>query len=328
MSERGLRLTRRAFLRAGLAGVPAALLGVRGGLAQPQYFQQPPEGVDVTEETVVYRHASGEDLTLTLYVPGRASAAAPAVVFFHGGGWLLRVPRSVAPLAQAFAARGYVAAAATYRLSDLAPFPAAVADAKAAVRWLRAHAGEYGIDRDLIAAAGESAGGQLAAMVATTPGLWEDGEDLDQSSAVQAAMLLSGDGLDFRDPDLFREREIAGGPGIQYLGGTIDQIPDVYELASPIVHVSAATPPTLLLHGTADRTVPYAQAVAFRDALTEAGGVAELFTAEGAEHGFYRRSPTTWLELTVHAMLDFTERNLGPPPARWPDAWTGGSRSW
>ncbi len=107
-------------------------------------------------------------------------------------------------------------------------------------------------------------------------------------------------------------RELADTPAVRaFLGGPPREVGQgVYEDASPICHVDRHAPPTLLLHGTQDETVPYEQSVRFCQAAQAAGGHAELFTAEGAGHGFFNRDP--WFEPTLERMIEFFLRWLGP----------------
>jgi len=246
--------------------------------------------------TVVYRQAGVTELSLDLFLAGAGDH--PAMVFFHGLG---AATDQFWPQARAFRAQGYVTASVDYRIGPA--FPGPVADAKAAVRWLRARSREYGIDPKRVTAVGGSFGGHLAAMLAATPGMWEEGENLDQDSTVGAVILLNP-GLDLAD----------AGPSVRpavaefvkaYLGGTPEEAPSTYRVASAFTYVKATLPPTLLLHGTDDQTVTYAQAVAYRDALKAAGGIVELFTAEGAGHAFFNHEP--WLTRTLAAMQDFAK---------------------
>ncbi len=187
----------------------------------------------------------------------------------------------------------------------------AMEDSKAAVRWLRANATTYRIDTDRIGVAGGSAGGHLAAMLGTTPDVAEfegDGGNPGFSSRVQAVAAFNGifdfvtvgqGGPTFSTPLI---RTITN-----LLSATYEQNPDLWAQASPITHVGGS-PPFLLLHGTDDVDVPYRQSVDMMNALKAAGVSAELFTAEGAGHGFFRSPP--WYQPTLEAMEEFFNRIL------------------
>ncbi len=129
---------------------------------------------------------------LDLYQPqGPADGLRPALVFVHGGGWRGgdKGAGQFKSLPERFAARGYVCISVNYRLTDEAPFPACLEDVKCAVRWLRAHAGEYHIDPDRIGAYGNSAGAHLVSLlglVGPDAGFEGDGPYQEHSSLVQA----------------------------------------------------------------------------------------------------------------------------------------------
>lgn len=251
---------------------------------------------------VPYRATPQGTLRLNLFLPEHTTTPRPAVLFLHGGGWREGRPEQFTPQATALALQGFVTASAQYRFAAQAHFPAAVVDAKAAMRWLRAHAAEYGLNRDRIAVAGGSAGGHLAALVATTgqTDLFVEDDNRQESSAAQLAILFNAvTDMRFSAPVLS-----------DFLGASLSERPDLYTLASPISHVNATTPPTLLLHGAEDGTVPYAQSMAFAEALRSCGVEAELFTAEGARHGFFNQPP--WYQPAFDAMLAFLQRHWVP----------------
>ncbi|MGY1707368.1 alpha/beta hydrolase fold domain-containing protein [Geodermatophilus sp. SYSU D00697] len=232
-------------------------------------------------------------LELDLYLPA-GEGPAPAVVFLHGGGWRLGSRRSAGPafpgpsLFEQVAQAGIAVASVDYRLSGEAVWPAQLHDAKAAVRWLRARAGELGVDGDRVAAWGESAGGHLAALLGLTgddPALAGDVGLTGPSSAVVAVAAwypptdLTGFAADAgADPGDATTREA------QLLGAPPAAAPDAAAQASPVTHVSPGAPPFLLLHGQADRFVPAVQSERLADALRAAGAGVELSTYPGADH--------------------------------------------
>lgn len=236
-------------------------------------------------------------LELDLFLPPEdLRRPVPAAVFLHGGGWRLGSRRSAGPAYagasvppfERIAQAGMAVASLDYRLSGEATWPAQLHDAKAAVRWLRARAGEVGIDPVRIAAWGESAGGHLAELLGLTAGIQELEGDVGVSgvsSAVAAVVawyapsdlrtLANDNGAESMDP---ASREA------QLLGAAVPTVPDAAAQASPITHVASGAPPFLLLHGRADRLVPCVQSERLRAALAQAGVDAALEIIDGAGH--------------------------------------------
>jgi acetyl esterase/lipase len=197
------------------------------------------------------------------------------------------------------AGRGFVGLCIEYRLSQEAPFPAALQDVKCALRCVRARAQGWGVDPARVALAGGSAGGHLALLAALTPNdpRYEgQGGHEGHDTSVWAAVGFNPV-VDVRGP--LNDRLSA------FLGGTGRQVPERYAEASPILHVGPGVPPVLILHGTDDATVPYEQAVRFCAAVRAAGGRAELFTAAGAAHAFFNRPP--WYGPALARMAAFLE---------------------
>ena len=249
-----------------------------------------PAAVEV-ERDLVYARYGDRELKLDLYRPAAGNGPFAGIVFIHGGGWSAGNKNAFRRQAATLAAKGFVGACISYRLSGEAAYPAALHDSKAAVRWLRANAAKYKINPGKIAAAGGSAGGHLVALLGTTAGLSKlegDGGNAGVSSAVQAVAAFNPV-LDLRAAA--RLPANAQGPVQQFLGGPYDQMPGAYVEASPITHVTKHSTPFLLLHGTTDSTVPYQQSVEMREALQAAGVRVELYSAEGAVHGFFNRPP-------------------------------------
>jgi acetyl esterase/lipase len=208
-----------------------------------------PEGVGVQEE-IVYKSLGQRKLHLDVFYPQNKSEKSPAVLLIHGGGWRTGDRSLMVPMAQQLAKRGYVAATVEYRLSLEAPYPAAVHDLKAAVRWLRANAGDYAIDTGRIAAFGTSAGGQLAALLGTTNGMQKlegEGPYSNYSSAVQAIIDVDGV-LAFKHPES-EEGTMAG----QWLGGSYEEVPEIWEEASALTHTDETTPPVLFISSSYPR---------------------------------------------------------------------------
>jgi len=235
---------------------------------------------------------------LDLWLPpgGHAGAARrPLLVWSGGSGWLSDAGKdSAEPIARYFTARGYAVAGVSVRSSGQAVFPAQLHDVKAAVRWLRHHAGELGLDPVRFATWGESAGGHLASLVALTgddPALRGDLGVLGASDAVQAAVVWYGPSnllsmAEQNHPDGLQDHNAPDSPESLLVGGPVQQRPHESTAASPVTYASAGAPPTLLVHGEEDRIVPHGQSEELHTRLTEAGARSELRIVPGADHCF------------------------------------------
>ncbi len=227
-----------------------------GLLAPMRAKKEIPDSVEV-KYGVQYGRGGAYDLLLDLYHPKAHVENAPALVFIHGGGWARHGRDYFAYWASHYAEKGYVCVSIDYRISSEAPFPAAVEDAKCAVRWVRANAKELGVDVSRIAAIGQSAGGHLALMVAYSSDV-EDLEGMDgspgYSSRVKAVVDFYGP-ADLTAPILSREKAVK-----RFMGGKSQkEAPQAYAAASPIRYLTPDDPPTLIFQGTADDLVPVAQ---------------------------------------------------------------------
>ena len=214
----------------------------------------------------------------------KQTAPRPAIVFFFGGGWTGGSPTQFEPQSRHLAERGMIAIVADYRVKtrqDAKPADC-VSDAKACVRWVRANAARLGIDPARIAVAGGSAGGHLAASVATLPGL-DDAKDDKSVSCLPNALVLFNPGT-----------VMAPFPGVDLkgFGAGLDKARFGCEPTeiSPIHHVKKGTPPTIIFHGTADTTVPYATVEKFTEVMKAAGNRCELVGYEGQPHGFFNKA--------------------------------------
>jgi acetyl esterase/lipase/photosystem II stability/assembly factor-like uncharacterized protein len=251
-------------------------------LASAAPFPDLPGAVPVT-----FKKVGDVELRLQFFRPEGWSVndQRPAVVFYFGGGWKGGNPAHFAAQAEYLASQGMVACCAEYRITSVHGSTAAqsVADAKSAIRFLRSHAGELGIDPDRIVAGGGSAGGHLAAAVATLPGLDEEGEDL-STSCVPNALVLFDAAVDITADGLARDHN---GEAHQEM---LTRIGATEEELSPTSHVTEGLPPTIMFHGKADSVVPYAQVEVFAERMTAAGNQCELVGYDGKEHNFYASS--------------------------------------
>lgn len=250
----------------------------------------------VVERGVTFGKGGPVDLKLDLARP-RAGGPHPAVVILHGGAWRLgdhrmlsmrsRLLGGESSVVEYFAARGFVAVTAQYRLVPAAVFPAQVEDGKAAVRWLRANAERYGVDPNRIAACGYSAGGHLACLLGLTDpshGLEGAGGHAEQSSRVQAVIDLFGP-TDLASPDW--HPDAFEGVLAPLIGGRLADKPELYRKASPLAYVTKDAPPFYIAHGARDPIVPPVQSKRLADKLREAGVKHRYVELPREGHGWF-----------------------------------------
>lgn len=247
-----------------------------------------PEGATLLRDLPYVTHGHARQ-TLDLYLPA-TGADLPLIVWIHGGAFRMGSKEDGVPVE--YLAEGYALASINYRLSQHALFPVQTEDCKSAVRWLRAHAQEYRLDPQRIAAWGPSAGGHLAAMLGVTghAHTLDVGEHLDQSSRVQAVVDYYGP-TDFLLMDAQRPadgmiHDTPDSPESELVGGPIQANPEKVARANPITYVTPDAPPFLIVHGDADPLVPYGQSVILHAAL-QAAGVPVTFTVLGGGHGHF-----------------------------------------
>ncbi|QJE03464.1 alpha/beta hydrolase [Massilia forsythiae] len=274
-------------------------------------------------EDITYVQRGTHALQLDLYLPAAKAGErppAPAIVLVHGGGWRAGLRSNLAPLAIRLAERGYAAATIGYRLSPEAGYPAAVLDAKAAVRWLRAHGQSYGIDGARIAIGGASAGGQVASLAGVTadreivePAAAVDAADAATapgkvSSAVQA--IVNIDGLsDFTAPEALRyEDDPAKQPSSAgaWFGGRYAQKEALWREASPTFHVTRETPPILFIGSAQPRFSMGREAMIGK--MTALGIPSRVVMVPDTPHSFWLFDP--WLAPTVEATAAFLDKYL------------------
>ncbi len=254
--------------------------------------------------------------TLDIYSPAAGARDRPAVLLLHGGAWRRGDKAGSAAIARAHAAAGIVAVAANYRLIDGTPetsWPAQLSDVQLAVRWIRTHADELGINPSRVAARGASAGGHLAALLATL----RETQPGDMSGllahippAVACAIEISG-------PVDLAALATPGHKGVAALLGTADPaaLAARAAAASPLSYVDARTRPTLIMHGLSDPLIPFGQAETYHAALQRAGAPVWLVAYHGGHmlQGLSTRTRRALASLEIA----FT-RDLGlDQPSRW-----------
>ena len=266
-----------------------AIAALAGGIAaaepksKPVAPTRPPDAVDLMAATlepsraVVYKKVGDRELHLYVFEPTGYSPTDKRACFItiHGGGWTAGEPRRMYPFADHFAKRGMVGISVEYRLFSPAKGVTVfdcVKDGRSALRYVRAHAAEFGIDPQKIIVQGGSAGGHLAAGTALFDGVDEAGEDTSVSCVPNAMVLL------FPVIDTS-----TNGYGNAKIGARWREI-------SPLHLVRAGVPPTLLFHDTGDKTTPFQGAKAFHEAMLKAGNRCDFVVHEGGAHGYLMRT--------------------------------------
>lgn len=266
------------------------------------------------KDRVVYRGKGSTSRRMTVYLPkGDGEDPRPAVLLLHGGAWLFGTRHQLHWYGKRLAEHGFVAASVSYRMMPRHAFPHCLHDCKAAVRWLRLHARDYNVDPAQIAVLGNSAGGHLASLLATTtPGnALEGAQNPGPSSAVRAAVSLYGvaDMSYYRKPKGyirlggFTRRYVE-----RFVEGASHSAGDPYDLASPAYHAHRGTAPILFVHGNKDNQVPHAQSVAFHARLRRLGVPTRLITVRhGHAFDFFHHKTRDHVFAEI---LDFLEVHL------------------
>ena len=272
------------------------IVGATGASAAPA------ASVDVRTD-VQYGVADGKPLLLDAYVPQPAGTARrPAVLLMHGGGFRVGDKRSFEPEARKLAAKGWVGFSVNYRLDEPVAFPAEVDDVQAAVRWVRAHAADYQVDPERIGALGESAGGTLAAMLATV------GEGSRETGArIRVGVAWSA------PTDLTELARLRGDDwGVPLLGCTLAACPQKYADASPITHVDGTDSPLFLVNSD-NELVPKSQAVTMATRIEDKGAVTQLQILPGTRHALdYRDDVWPQTELFLDKYLATGHNGTSP----------------
>jgi len=268
-----------------------------------------PKNVVAYEHVVYSNPEDGRHLHMNIYRPDDAKMY-PVLLMVHGGGWSSGDLTLQVPMAQQIAARGYVTIPVEYRLSPEVAYPAAVYDLKTAIRWIRAHAYEYGIDTTKIAISGCSAGGQLAMLTGTTnfQSAYENpGEYSEYWSNVHA--IINVDGIsDFSTDELIATREsLAKGKtpaSIKWLGATYEENNEVWLAASPVNHVAKDSAPVCFINSSIPRFH------GGRDEVIEKLAVYNIYTEvhaiDDTPHPFWLFHP--WFDTTVCYMVSFLDK--------------------
>ena len=272
----------------------------------------------VVYSQVFERGRSVRGLKMTLFVP-RTKEKKPAVLYFPGGGFTSADHEKFLEMRYALARAGYAVAACEYRAVPN-KFPALLEDAKAAVRWMREHASEFGVDANRIGLLGDSAGGYVVQMAGATNGEknWDVGDFKEVSSDVQAVVSIYGisdlttigEGIgneNVHASAAVTEALLLNGPAFKdFAGASVNADPQKAKAASPIGHVDGTEPPFLLMHGSGDKVVSPLQSKKMFEALQNKKVEAEYVLVRGAGHG-----DLPWYQPSVISrVVNFFDRHL------------------
>lgn len=239
---------------------------------------------------IIYVSYGDRSLSLDIFHPAKKNKKGyPGVLLIHGGGWKSGDRSQNIPFAQQLAQRGYVAVTAEYRLSPEAQYPAAVEDLKAAIRWMKTHASSYPLDTARIAVLGFSAGGQLAALLGTT-----------YSNSIQAIVDIDGI-LAFKHPE-----SAEGATAALWLGGTYEELPQVWTEASALNHISKSTPPALFINSSLPRF--HAGRDDMIKKMDSLSIYSEVHTLPDTPHPFWLFHP--WFKPTIDYTAGFLDKIL------------------
>ena len=253
---------------------------------------------------IEYKFIDSLSLQLDIYKLKDLGKPAPVLIFIHGGAWRTGKRSDYLPYLIDYAKKGFVTATVSYRLVKQAIFPAAVQDVTCAVKYLKSHAEEYGIDPDKVVLIGGSAGGHLAMMIGYSGADSMFNEDCQEDTLprVKAVINLYG------PTDLTTPYAISTYQTKDFLGTPYEENPDIYRKASPKTYISPDDPPTLTFHGTIDSLVPVSQSDSLDVWLRKAGVPHEYHRLKGWPH-------TMDLSTKVNAYCqyyidEFLEKNL------------------
>jgi len=281
----------------------ATLICCFGLISEAKGQKEYPPHIDGAKE-VTYKTVDTTKLNLWIFNPEKhkSTDTAPAIVFFFGGGWNAGSPTQFVKHCEYLSARGMVAIVADYRVKSRHGVPAkdCVSDAKSAIRWVRENASEFGIDSNRIAVGGGSAGGHLAAACATLPRFDDENENKSISSKPNALVLFN--------PALALA-PIDGGEKLsnEKLAGLEKRMGTKPENMSPYHNVVGNLPPTIIFHGTGDKTVPFMSVELFTKRMHDFDNKCTLVAYQGEPHGFFnygKKSNAVFVD-TVHKMNEF-----------------------
>ena len=297
----------QSLIRALALALPLAVASSAAAQTASTPSTWPPLDANATrvENGLTYVRASNWEGKLDVYAP-RTPGPHPTILHIHGGGWVGGTRESVVLRMLPYLEMGFAVVNISYRLGQVASAPAAVEDCLCALRWVVRNAKEYSFDPTRIVIMGYSAGGHLAmttGMIPPTAGL---DRQCPGTEPIKPAAIVDWYGI----TDV---AELLDGPNmksyaVQWLGAQPDR-EGIAKRVSPLTYVRKDMPPMLIIHGDADPTVPYQQAVKLNGAIQKAGGTSEFMTIPKGGHGNFppadqlRAIETIRTFLTKHGVI-------------------------
>jgi len=291
--------------------------------AQPQREFRPPENIRLTAD-IPYAATDNPRQMLDLLLPREpGQEPLPVIVFIHGGAWRGGSKEGGrSNVARAVASGNYAGVSINYRLSGESKWPTQIHDCQAAIRWIKSNAEKYNLNPDRIGIWGSSAGGHLVAMLGTSAGVTALDGRLGRTPDLSCAVTCV---VDFFGPTDFTtmDRDAIEGSVMQHsapdspesllMGYQVTTNPEGVATASPITYISKDDPPFLIVHGTRDPVVPYAQSVTFHKALQTAGVSSTLLTVSDGGHGQGFGAEVN------QSVMRFFDHHLRGIPSEWAD---------
>lgn len=259
-----------------------------------------PSGSYDLHQGVAYKQVDSRTFRADIYVPRNAATPPPVVLFVHGGMWSFGKKTDNADLAGFLAQEGIGSVLIDFRTAKGDGFYDQVADVKDAIRWVHAHAAEYGLDPERVGIFGSSSGGHLAGLAAYAEPEDFGADPAGTSSAVQACFLLYG----AYDMAMLANNGVLPDVVEWYVGADVADHPELYSYYSPAYHIDGSEPPSLIMHGKGDMVIPIEQAEELVARLEGVGVPVDYVPVDVLGHGFARKQrwPRPWV---ADIMADF-----------------------
>lgn len=253
---------------------------------------------------ITYLRANGKELKLDVYQSRNADGPVPTFIYYHGGGWVGGSKEANVLRLLPYLEQGWAVVNVQYRLGDVSLAPAAVEDSLCALRWIARNAEQYGFDTDRLVVSGNSAGGHLALTTGMLPADSDLGRQCLGAETPRVAAIVNWYGI--TDVGDLLEGINQKSYAVRWLGSMPDRM-EIANRISPLNYVTQELPPIITIHGDADPTVPYAQAVRLHQALDRAEVANQLLTVPDGRHGGFAADEMRRIYASV---FKFLEQNL------------------